>query len=161
MSALLVSCRTVKPPGLIEITTKVHDTIEKVRDTTIIIPADSSWLKALLECDANGKISIKKLTDYWAGKSLKPPTIEMQDNYILVKAKVDSVAVYAALKDRYYTSKETQYKEKTVEVNFVSGWQWAQIWAGRLLMLIGFLWAIYYLVIRSPVVSNIQNVFKK
>ena len=161
MFAIFTACRTLKPPQIIERTTSIHDTVEKVRDTMIKIPADSAWLKALLECDKNGQIHIKQLTDYIAGIKMKPPEIQIKDNIITIKAKVDSTAVYAALKDRYVTSKETAYKEKKVEVNFLTGWQWAQVYAGRLLLLIGLIFIIYYIVIRSPVGGAIKNIIKK
>lgn len=91
-------------------------TFEKIKykDTTIWVPADSSWLKALLKCDSTGNVYIAELAGYKAGKNVQAPKIVVRDNYIEVKCIVDSMAVYARMRDRFFYREHTSSTFQTV-----------------------------------------------
>lgn len=91
-------------------------TFEKIKykDTTIWVPADSSWLKALLKCDSTGNVYIAELAGYKAGKNVQAPKIVVRDNYIEVRCRVDSMAVYARMKDRFFYREQTSSTIQTV-----------------------------------------------
>lgn len=95
------------------------------RDTTLYVPADSSMIQALIECDSTGRAYLKELLDYKAGEHLKPPSLNLTGNVLTASAQIDSFAVFAKLKDRYTekNSQETRITTQTIETNVLNGWQ--------------------------------------
>lgn len=108
---------------------------EIVRDSLIPIPPDSSWLKALLECDSAGNVLLRQITELQAGQRVKP-SITLTGNILKVDCKVDSAAVYFSWKERHITKATDSlvFKTTTVPVNFVTDWQSFQIYLGRIFM---------------------------
>jgi hypothetical protein len=103
--------------------------IETIRDTTVYI-SDSSGFRALLECDSLGQVRVKQITDFYAGQFVKP-TIVIKDNFVNVACKIDSGAVYVAMKNRY-ESKEVYASTVVIEkVNYLTWWQWFQVYGFR------------------------------
>lgn len=145
MVGMFSGCR-VKPPQVVASFEVFHDTVERVRDTVIFMPADSAWLTALLECDSLGQIRVKEIRDYYAGLHVAPPYVRVDGNVLTAGVRVDSVAVFLKLKDRYYRASETKYLEKQVRVNFITGWQNFQMWVGRILLGLGVLYGVVKLV---------------
>ena len=115
------------------------------KDSITYLPADSSWLKALVECDTYGNVLFKELQGYRNGKNVEVPMVTVSGNVLTVKCKIDSMAVY----NHYVKSvkKETQYRDRKVTetkyTNILSKWQKTQIlffWIeSALLLLLGFL----------------------
>jgi hypothetical protein len=102
---------------------------ETLRDTTIIVPADSSWLQMLIECNEDGEAMIKQLISYENGSRVQLPGVSLKNNILTAECKVDSLKVYAILKDRD-TSRTTISKEKEtvqVTVNYLTWWQKTQL----------------------------------
>lgn len=139
---VMTSCKSSKPI-VIEKTKTITETITE-RDTTFIIEADSSSIKALIECQ-KGKPVIKKITEKQPGKNLKAPKISINDNGEL---KVDCEQAVNELKAKL--REKEKLIEEMVQVPIevpadISGWQWFQIWCGRifllglLILLIGFI----------------------
>lgn len=62
---------------------------------------DSSGLRALLECDSLGNVRVKEIEDYYAGRLIEKPKIEIRDKYIYVKCEIDSGAVMVKLLEKY------------------------------------------------------------
>jgi hypothetical protein len=112
---LVSGCKQLKLiPG---ITTDNQTVItETVRDTIILFKADSSFFRALLECDSNRQIILRQL-DNVQGNKVKQDIV-YRNKILTVQAKVDSQAVYLSLKDRYQqnTKNEVIVKEKIVKV---------------------------------------------
>jgi hypothetical protein len=106
---------------------------EVIRDSTIYL-SDSSMLYAWLECDSVGQAHIREIAELRAGKMVFPEVI-IKNNYLKTVCKVDSFQVFVRLKDRY-TVKEEVKKPPPERVNYVTGFQWFQIWAGRVLIVI-------------------------
>lgn len=127
-----VGCKVQAPIARTDTVTKTVIS-EVIRDTTVYI-VDSAGFRAALICDSLGQVRVKQVEQYYAGIFVKPKIV-IKDNYVQVDCKIDSGAVYVAWKQRTET---TEQKVTTVKVpppvNFITGWQWAQIWAGRLLM---------------------------
>lgn len=103
---------------------------ELVRDTTVYI-TDSSGLRAYLECDSLGRLRLKQITDYYAGQFVRPEVV-IKDNYVKVDCKIDSGRVYVAWKERHEKTQQTVTTTKIVKENYITGWQWFQIWVGRI-----------------------------
>ena len=82
-----------------------RDTIEKLKVIETMIPADSGWIKAYVQCDSSGKAYIRQITELCNGKKTKPFIQIGKDNIITAGASVDSQAVYTAFKER--TIRET------------------------------------------------------
>ena len=134
---IMPGCRTVRTATSSEI--HATDTVvirETVRDTIVIIQADNSLLRALLECDSLGQVRMKELLDYEAGDRLKPPDVDITDNVLTAKAQIDSLAIYLQLRDRYekHSTARTQADKEiiTVEVNRLTWWQglWVKLGKG-------------------------------
>ena len=99
------------------------------RDSISYLPADSSWLKALLECNAQGQVVLKELQDYKTGKSINVPLVKVKNNVLTATCNVDSIAVFNHYSKHF--KKEVQYKDrkviKEVRVNYLTGFQKAEI----------------------------------
>jgi hypothetical protein len=87
---------------------------EVVRDTTILLPADSSMVRALLECDSLGQVRIKEISELRAGLK-STPKIKIIDNYIELECKVDSQQIYLYWQDRY--ENRQSFSDKSENVN--------------------------------------------
>lgn len=103
---------------------------ETVRDTIVRIQADSSMLRALVECDSLGQVRMRELLEYHAGERVRPPKVTIRDNVLTASAEVDSISVYMTLKDRYESHRGVTETIVTqiVEVNRLTWWQ--QLWIG-------------------------------
>ena len=99
------------------------------KDSISYLPADSSWLIALIECDENGKAVMKELQDYMNGKSVEVPQVKIKGNVLTATCKIDSIAVFNHYSKHF--KKEIQYRDrevkKEVRVNYLTGFQKAEI----------------------------------
>lgn len=100
------SCKQLKllTPG----TTTENENIvqETIRDTIILFKADSSYFRAYLECDSANRIIMSTLENV-QGQKVRQDII-YRDKILTVQAKIDSQAVYIALKDRYQKSTDKE-----------------------------------------------------
>lgn len=136
---LVAGCCSNKP---ITVTEKVTVTeTEYIRDTVVMVQPDASMIRALLECDENRNVVVKQLLEWQTGKHVQPPQIVIRENVITATAKVDSFGIYMSWKQR---EKQTD-TEKTVPVitNELTGWQWFQVWWGRIAFVLVAIWIIY------------------
>lgn len=139
---IMTSCKSSKPI-VIEKTKTITETITE-RDTTFIIEADSSSIKALIECQ-KGKPVIKKIIEKQPGKNLKTPKLSINDIGVLIvdcEQEVTELKAKIREKDKLIQEMDQVPVEVPAEI---SGWQWFQIWCGRifllglLILLIGFI----------------------
>ncbi len=142
---IMTSCKSSKPV-IVEKTKIVTETIHE-RDTVFSIAVDSSAYKALIECQ-NGKPVIKAVTENKSGKNLKKPKVNLNDKGELsVDCESELIELRAKLKDKTKSTIETVQVPIEVPAE-ITGWQWFQIWCGRiflfilLALLIGFLFKI-------------------
>lgn len=131
---LMISCRSPKPvqnenkTQTITITETLHDTVFK-------IAKDSSSYNALLEC-LNGKVVLKNVIQAEPGRTLKSPKVRLDNNKLQVDCNLKEQELYA-----HWKSKQVKdVQEKTITItkftNHLTFWQKAQIWIGRLLLLV-------------------------
>lgn len=113
------------------------------RDSISYLPADSSWLKALLECNEHGQVMMKELQGYKAGKNADVPQVKVKDNVLTAVCNVDSVAVYNRISKRFKSKIEYRDREvlKEKRVNYLTPFQKAEIKgfyiASALLLILG------------------------
>jgi hypothetical protein len=121
-------CRERYPVPVTTDIRSIHDTTYSVRDSLIPLPADSAWIKALLECQ-NGKVVVKEIQSVVPGKKIKP-FLNLKDNVLMAGGTVDSSSVYFAWKETHI--KDSESKTVTIEkrVNYVTGFQNFMIWWG-------------------------------
>lgn len=112
---------------------------ERLRDTVVRVEADSAMLRALIECDSLGQAHIRELLRYRAGQRVEPPRVEIRDNVLTATARVDSQAIYLALKDRYAEkiARTNRSEVRTVEVNRLTWWQTLWCRLGQILFAAG------------------------
>lgn len=100
-------------------------------DTIIQIPADSSYIEALIDC--RGKTArLMQIVQYGAGNKVSPPVLMIKDNIVRAECKFDS----ANIAFRYY-EKHTDKFEKTsqtviVKENFITKGQGFWIITGQI-----------------------------
>lgn len=87
---------------------------EKFRDTTIVIPADSSWYKALIEC-IDGKPVIRKESQKDGNRSGLNVSID-KDGNLSVKSYCDSLEQELQLRDRIIERLNSVNKKSTIVV---------------------------------------------
>ncbi len=114
-------------------TTTTTITEEAARAKTPV-PADSSGLRALLDCDSLGRVYLKKINDISYGTHVKPEVVILPGNVLYLKCKVDSFSVYSWYKRIHEkTVINTNVKEKTVvtvPVKFIPGFIKLLAWSG-------------------------------
>lgn len=129
LAIITVGCAPAKKTVTTSTNNKVDSIIicETVRDTIVTVQADSSTLKALLECDSLGQVRMRELLEYKAGERTQPPQVIIHDNVLTASSKVDSVAIYLTLKDTYekHVRENESIRIEIIEkeVNRLTWWQ--------------------------------------
>lgn len=143
----LAGCRTSKPVIYEHVVTK-DSVVYVVRDTTIIAPADSSHIKALLECDSLGNVLIKQIENM-QGRLNARQNLTIQDNVLEADCICDSMSIYATLRDRHQTTTtaKTVYVEIEKELKW---WQKAMIGAGWVFSLAFIIFIFIELFLKKP-----------
>ena len=154
LAALLPGCISEKrcseryPPAESSDVYIQHDTVTRVKDSLIPMPADSGLIKALLEC-RDGKVVVKEILEARPGHHVVP-FINLQDNILTTGAKIDSSSIYFSWKETHI--RDSRVESRTIEktVFKVSGFQIFLIWTGGiawavLLILAGFSLIRFYL----------------
>ena len=102
--------------------------VETMHDTVFSVEKDSSYYKALLECQ-NGKVVIKAVTGTSSGRKLKPPKVAVQDNLLEVNCQAEAEELFAFWKSTFIRN----YKGVTEPVitNELTWFQKTQIYIGR------------------------------
>ncbi len=116
-----------------------HDTVTCVRDSLIPLPADSGWLKALLEC-RNGKVVVREILEVKPGKRVVP-FLRLTNNVLTTGAKIDSSSIYFAWKETHI--RESRIESRAIEkpVYKVTGFRNFLFWSG------GIAWAIIVILV--------------
>jgi hypothetical protein len=140
------------------------EVIEKVKDTVIYIPGDSSLIEALLECDSLRNVQLKSIVTIEPGKTIKP-TVSLKNNVASFQCKVDSAAIAVLYIERFLSRDSSAYNYHSnnvltvieKRVNYVTGWQWFQIWFGRIVLIILLIYGGYKFL--SSKFSTPKNLF--
>ena len=120
-------CARFYPPQTVKADSVTVKVVEKVTDTLFEIMADSSWLKAWIECDSMGRATIGELIGYKAGQRAGVPKLTLRDNVLMAGCNCDSLKIHALLKSRETTIDRRTDKTITppaVEVKYIPGWMW-------------------------------------
>ncbi len=88
-----------------------------------------------MEC-INGKVKIKEVTQSEAGRNLKSPKVRIEDNQLKVDCEARAQELLAQYKNTLSTTTTEIVITKTIEVNKLTFWQKAQIWAGRIFLVL-------------------------
>ncbi len=127
-------CNRLFPPSI-----QIHDSIhteycETIRDTTIHIPADSSWLRAWLKCDSAGNVYIDQYSSAYGQNT--NVLLQLKNNILYVKFLQSSYDLRLQLKDkliRYYQNKQTTIEHTT---NQLLPWQKTLLWIAGIISFI-------------------------
>jgi len=90
--------------------TKVITITEVQKDTIFTVLPDSSIMQALIECDKQGRATIKELNSI-RGRRINQG-ITIKNNLITVLSSVDSMLIYHKYKEIHYSEKQ-QISEQT------------------------------------------------
>jgi hypothetical protein len=121
----LTACKTVKIEPAREIIT---ETREVIRNSIVTLPADSSMIRALVECDSTGKARIRHLLDMFAGSRTRPPRISIDaDNILTAECDVDSYKLFGKsyifkVAGVEYMSEWMEHVCENMSVEYVSEW---------------------------------------
>lgn len=135
---VLVSCKSTKPV-LSEEKAKTITMKETVHDTVFKIQKDSSFFKALLECQ-NGKVVFKNVIQAEPGRTLKSPKVRLDNNKLSIDCELKEQELYARWKSQQVKEVEVKTINTTKFVNYLTFWQKVQIWLGRIFLLV----LVYY-----------------
>ena len=113
-----------------------------VKDSIITIPPDSSAIQALIDC-SEGQARLKQIIAYNAGETVKIPILKIRHDTLFVNCEADSmnIAFSWAEKNQYHlirTSSVVVQKQ-----NYLTGWQWFQLWTGRIFLILIIILLIY------------------
>jgi hypothetical protein len=131
---VLVSCSSPKPV-LSENKTHTVTIKETLHDTVFTIEKDSSYYRALLECQ-NGKVVFKNVTQAEPGRSLKSPKVRLDNNKLLVDCELKKQELYAFWKSQQVKDVQIKNIRTTKYINYLTFFQKVQIWLGRIFLLI-------------------------
>jgi len=126
----------------------VHDTVEKIKDSLIYIEADRAYLKAWIECDENGKLMMKRIEEYEAGKRTTPK-VRVKDNYVELECDVDTAKIISLNREKIIRGMQFREKLKVVEIPKMNGYQTFAYWAFHFLAGIAILVIVIRTIIRS------------
>jgi len=115
-------CNEKFPP---QISFAREDSIQYVQITkdSISYYTDSSYVRALLECDTHGQVIMKELQEYKSGKNLDIPNVIIRDNVITATCIVDSMAVYNLIKSKFSSNVKNTKENYVVTTNELTPFQ--------------------------------------
>jgi len=145
LALLLASCSPVQKSVNTTDSTTVRTVI--VRKDSLIrvpVPADSSIIQALIECDEHGNAMIREITQLRAGLNVKPE-VRIVNNTLTAECRVDSFAVYKAISKIYEQNDTTSVsvRTETTRVNYLTWEQKAKIAGFYLLALLLIFFTLY------------------
>jgi hypothetical protein len=133
----ITSCKSNKVVIQKEITTDTFT--ETLHDTVFSVEKDSSFYKALLECQ-NGKVVLKEVIATESGRKLKTPKVSIKNNQLNVDCETEAEKLFASWKSQYV--KNYKGVEIPVITNELTWFQKTQIYIGRTLLFILGLWIL-------------------
>jgi hypothetical protein len=133
----MISCRPTRELSSVSSDSVRIERVTEYRDTTIQVPADSSWLQALIECDSNGRAYLREIEGYHTGERSKMPGVRIQDNVLKVDCKCDSTLIYLKFSKIYDHTTQTDVRKETVtvEVNRLTWWQKVRLQALNIMLI--------------------------
>jgi len=131
------------------------DTVERLVE--VALPPDSSMVNAYLKCDSLGNVYLAQITQL-QGERVKQE-FSLANNTLTVKATDSNKQVNHELLVSRNESKQKAVTN-TVRVNYLTSWQYFQLWVGRLVIIALAIWFSYRFIIKDKL-TTILNLFKK
>ncbi len=141
---LFCSCKTAQviPPKPVLLQTSERVT---TRLKPVTVSPDSAYIAALFECDSSRQVVLRQLAE--AKSKGVNSDYTFSDGLLKYSAKIVHDTIYVPVTDSsLYKEIPVPYAVLRPEVNKISGWQWVQIYAGRLLLGALLLFGVYKLV---------------
>jgi hypothetical protein len=139
---LIIGCKSASVREIpVRTETRVIERLVPVR-----IPADSAAVRALLECDSMNRVRIKELSESKSKgieSDISLSTNEQGDAELNYNVKTVPDTVYIPAKDSIIYKDVPVYVTIEKPVNFLTGWQWAQVYLGRLFLILACIAGIY------------------
>ena len=133
--ATLYSCRTAKQTST-SIETK-YDSIVVEKLVPYALPEDSAKIRALLECDKNGKVVLKWFDEEHSKRMSLQFSLDSL-GYLLTTAKTEPDTVYLPQTTINVGKNSISQSVVTIPVeNKLSWWQTTLIWTGGIAWIIG------------------------
>jgi len=138
------ACNRKFPPQVVIHDSICHDSI--VKDSLIRIPSptDAALMKAYIDC-SNGKPVIKTIIEYVPGKRTSSD-ISMDGNILTLDCKVDSGSVVTHYLKVHIRDYRGVLETKSVPVNYITGFQWFEIWGFRIYAILTVLMILFFAV---------------
>lgn len=122
------ACRAYRPAAETAATADTVTVHIIERDTAVIVRSDSALVRALLECDSAGSARLREVIELRNGLRVRAPDLTIRGDTLTVRSRVDSMAIYLTLRDRYTDTRRESVTERVVEVNRPTWWQ--KLWMG-------------------------------
>lgn len=100
-------------------------------DTIIQIPADSSYIEALIDCQGQ-TAKLMQIVQYGSGNKVKPPKITMTGNIIRAECKFDSANIAFRYYEKHIDKFEKTSKTVIVKENYITKIQGFWIITGQI-----------------------------
>ena len=127
---MVFGCKVAQTP-IVTVPIRYKEKIVE-RLVPVVNPADSANMTALFDCDSANRVILKSLSEE------KSRRMNSQFNFnqgkLTYNAKTTRDTVYLPSKEITIEKEIPVRVEVPVEVNKISGWQWTQIYAGRVLL---------------------------
>lgn len=151
---VISSCATQK-----KVTERIPVIKERIVEKLVpyVIPSDSAAIRARFYCDSLNQV---RLRDFNELKSAGVASdFSFSNNELKYSAKVIHDTLY--LIEKTIDREVPVYIEKPVVTNKLTNWQKKQIWAGRFLFALVFVWLLSKLNWKSIISSIIKLIIKK
>ncbi len=128
------SCKSNKiiiAPDTVRVETKIF-----IRDTILIVKADSSQYKANLTINKLGEVSLQPLESK-KGQALLKPNVAINKNILTVSCEAEAQKIFFSWKEKYVKEhvKSTQLIIEEVEKD-LSFWQKGLMWTGGIFLIL-------------------------
>lgn len=127
-----------------------------VKDSLIAVPmpADSSMLRALVECDSLNNAYISSIVELRSG-SRSSASVKLENKVLTVDCHCDSLTIYSIYHARYQYIAESAVSRTSSNTEVTSRPWWLSNWAG--VLAISLLSAIAILLSLNTILTNVKK----
>jgi hypothetical protein len=143
-------CEQKFPQQIITIDSVITKTETIYRDTTIFIELPGDTIRDTVEVTvkegiANSRPSIHETDLAWSMAQVVNGFLRHE---LIQKDSTLARVIENAIRESATTTEKNKIQTRIVEKNYITGWQWFQIWLGRMLMALAAMF-VGYVIIRS------------
>ncbi len=124
----LASCAACPPQIVQSHKTDSVRIVERLRDTIITLPPDSTLLRAMLHCDSLGQVQMERIEELESRNNKVQHNLSLEGNILTSKAITPPSELQFKLHERDTERLQTTKQTQVVEVNRLSWWQ--RLWIG-------------------------------